>query len=266
MYTSRFEDDFGNVTEKELPRPTVAHFLYEFLPLIDEHNKSRQNVLGLERHWLTKDCWFRILTTLIGMSLVDLQRWDRNKRSGVSSTSMFLDDGDNDFGIKKMANLVAKPLRSGKFNFRRTPQPSQRNDGNSHLARIKDEDSNMNYSSGKPRNQSCFICRKYSVKTECTQWICRVCGMPVCKVSRGRDLTCLDEHLCSTNEYIGCGMLVRSAFRMPPDLLQYRKTKSMAAEAKRKRKSPSNQLTPPPPKRSNPTLERRRSQFTPPSC
>ena len=23
--------------EKELPRPTIAHMLYEFLPLIDEH-------------------------------------------------------------------------------------------------------------------------------------------------------------------------------------------------------------------------------------
>ena len=40
LYTSRFEDDYGNVTEKDLPRPTVAHVLYKFLPLIDEHNKS----------------------------------------------------------------------------------------------------------------------------------------------------------------------------------------------------------------------------------
>ena len=48
-YTSRFEDDYGNATEKQLPRPTVAHFLFEFLPLIDEHNKARQNVLALEK-------------------------------------------------------------------------------------------------------------------------------------------------------------------------------------------------------------------------
>ena len=48
-YTSHFEDDYGNATEKQLPRPTVAHFLFEFLPLIDEHNKARQNVLALEK-------------------------------------------------------------------------------------------------------------------------------------------------------------------------------------------------------------------------
>ena len=47
-YVLRFEDEYGNVVHKELPRPTVAHFLYDFLPLIDEHNKARQNFLALE--------------------------------------------------------------------------------------------------------------------------------------------------------------------------------------------------------------------------
>ena len=47
-YLSCYEDDFGNVQEKELPRPTVAHMLYEFLPLIDEHIKACQNSLALK--------------------------------------------------------------------------------------------------------------------------------------------------------------------------------------------------------------------------
>jgi len=66
-YKSKFEDEFGNVSEKELPRPAVAHFLYEFLPLIDEHNKARQNFLALEKTWLTKDPWVRLMSTLLGM-------------------------------------------------------------------------------------------------------------------------------------------------------------------------------------------------------
>jgi hypothetical protein len=49
MYQSNFEDDFGNVSSKFLPRTQVCHFLYELLPLIDEHNKQSQYVLGLER-------------------------------------------------------------------------------------------------------------------------------------------------------------------------------------------------------------------------
>jgi hypothetical protein len=47
-YRSAFEDDFGNVDYKFLPRPQLAHFIFEYLPLIDEHSKQRQAVLGLE--------------------------------------------------------------------------------------------------------------------------------------------------------------------------------------------------------------------------
>ena len=63
---------------KEIDRPEVAHFLYEYLPLIDEHNKQRQNILNLERCWFTKDPWFRLLTTITGMCVVDCHRWHRH--------------------------------------------------------------------------------------------------------------------------------------------------------------------------------------------
>jgi hypothetical protein len=49
MYQSNFEDEFGNVDFKILPRPQVCQFLYEYLPLIDENNKQRQSVLRLEK-------------------------------------------------------------------------------------------------------------------------------------------------------------------------------------------------------------------------
>ena len=42
-YLSCYEDEFGNVQEKELLRLTVAHMLYEFFLLTDKHNKARQN-------------------------------------------------------------------------------------------------------------------------------------------------------------------------------------------------------------------------------
>lgn len=34
---------------------------------IDAGNSLQQNELKLEKHWLTKDCWFRIDTTVIGI-------------------------------------------------------------------------------------------------------------------------------------------------------------------------------------------------------
>ena len=48
-YQSSFEDAYGNISTKELARPAIPHILYEFLPLIDEHNKSRYNALALEK-------------------------------------------------------------------------------------------------------------------------------------------------------------------------------------------------------------------------
>jgi hypothetical protein len=40
--SSNFEYESGNVSSKFFPRPQISHFLYEYLPLIDEHNKHRQ--------------------------------------------------------------------------------------------------------------------------------------------------------------------------------------------------------------------------------
>jgi hypothetical protein len=39
-YISAFEDDFGNVDYKFMPLPQLAHFFFEYLPLIGEQNKS----------------------------------------------------------------------------------------------------------------------------------------------------------------------------------------------------------------------------------
>jgi hypothetical protein len=42
MYMSYFQDDFDNVGSKEVSRPKLAHLIYDYLPLIDEHKKQRQ--------------------------------------------------------------------------------------------------------------------------------------------------------------------------------------------------------------------------------
>jgi hypothetical protein len=40
-YLSTFEDKYGNIDHKEINHPQVCHFLYDYLPLIDKHNKQR---------------------------------------------------------------------------------------------------------------------------------------------------------------------------------------------------------------------------------
>ena len=108
-YFSSFEDAYGNVTTKELARPAIAHMLYEFFPLIDEHNKAWQSALALEKKWPTKSGWFCVLTSLVGMAAVDLQRWDWHISCGEDGSSLRI-NGIDDFDIIKMANLIAKPL------------------------------------------------------------------------------------------------------------------------------------------------------------
>jgi hypothetical protein len=80
MYESNFEDELGNVSSKLLPRPQISHFLYEYLPLIDEHNKQRQSVLGLERKWPTQCCWTRLVVTLTGMCVVGMYQLYWNEK------------------------------------------------------------------------------------------------------------------------------------------------------------------------------------------
>ena len=87
-YVSRFEDEFGHTSTKDLARPSIAHIMFEYLPLIDEHNKARQNVLALEKCWPTKFGFFRVVTTAIGMCVVDLQV--RLLLSNIKSASSLL--------------------------------------------------------------------------------------------------------------------------------------------------------------------------------
>jgi hypothetical protein len=76
-YESKYDNEWGELGVREIDRPNVVHFLYEYLPLIDEHNKQRQSILELEKLWLTKDPWFRLLCTLMGMTIVDFHRFFR---------------------------------------------------------------------------------------------------------------------------------------------------------------------------------------------
>ena len=49
-------------------------------PLIDEHNRTSQNILGLEKKLLTKDWRVFLLTVASGLRVVDAHRRRRNKK------------------------------------------------------------------------------------------------------------------------------------------------------------------------------------------
>ena len=243
-YISNYKDDFGNVTFKEINRPKILHFLYEFLPIIDEHNKQRQSVLCLEKKWATKDCWFRLLTTMVGFCIVDMHRWYRNvkardgggevvkRRSRNSTLNEYSNfEFEYEVQIRKFSDILCgsledvtrKQLAQRKTMTISTPNDERNNIG---LERIRSADGSTTRPPTKKQeeqgrrvgtavNGNCFICRKYLTKNgtvnyQQTCFCCVICKMPLCKESRkdvtiGRIFYCLEEHKCSDEPHLLCG-------------------------------------------------------------
>ena len=244
-YRSKFPDGFGNTDSRSYPRPSIAHFLYEFLPLIDEHNKARQNLLALELKWPTRCCWFCLMTTFIGMAVVDVQRWDRNKRRSIPSSALSQnDDGDYDDdnigSIMMYADLIAKKLRDKTWGYRKCIQPTGRRGVHTDpdyvhpLVRYK-KDGKLVNEKGKAFQRYCYVCRLYGDNLN-TQWACRDCNMPLCNIARrGEEWACFDEHKKSNDEHDGCHPSVGTrSFIVPVENLKYRQLSKKKTEQTRR--------------------------------
>lgn len=225
LYVSKFENEFGMVDYKEIQRPQICHFLYQYLPLIDEHNKQRQSYLALERCWPTRCCWFRLLVTIVGMSVVDFHRVYRN----VNESKKLTEIEDNDLRIRWFSDQICGRMkgRDIRITQRVTTTSGQRDSQQKkrHLERINNNEGNvyrkpttkqqaLRRSVGTPINKKCFVCRKYLLPDGATNyrdtiWQCSQCKMPLCKQIRtapGRTLTCFEEHCAApeTDEVMGC--------------------------------------------------------------
>jgi hypothetical protein len=86
LYMNNLQDDVRNVDYKFLPRPQICYFIYDYVSIIDEHNKKLKHVLGLERKRPTKDRWFRLIITIVGYAA----RWYAedvwSRKDGTQST------------------------------------------------------------------------------------------------------------------------------------------------------------------------------------
>jgi len=239
MYETNFEDEFGNIQTRKIPRPKVASFLYNFLPLIDEYNKQWQSILGLEKSWPTRDCWFRLLTTVIGMCVVDFHRIYRSVKLGESAGGYNDEDNDTDIDIRKFSDILCKDLKKranrGQTNAQfNVSQPI----GQAGICQISNTDgehcrpvtateaARHGRSVGSGRSQNCFVCRKYlkangTVNYTTTTFKCACCQMPLCMKSRvgqlGRDLSCIDEHNQSEEDHLRCSGQFHSGMSFPKD-------------------------------------------------
>jgi len=109
-YCMKYTDPFGNLCSRNVDRPDFISNFFNDSNSIDSHNHVRQFELGLEKKWFTKDPYFRLVTTLIGMSVSDawkLAGWHKlidNRKEYVNE--------DKKMGIKKFAGVIALQLIS----------------------------------------------------------------------------------------------------------------------------------------------------------
>jgi hypothetical protein len=224
-YYTKFEDEDGTVNSKEIKRPKLAEFLFLFLPLIDEHNKQRQAILALERCWPTKDAFFRLIITLVGMTVVDMHRWHRNIKSKTAMDITFECFEDS---VRNFSDLICKSLKPRV----RLSVPNRVNTaGLGPLVRITYEEgsttreptskqqTNESRSTGTAVVRACYPCRKYPTERrgqQQTQWKCRYCAMPICQkdhssgtnVDPRRKQSCLQEHqVSSSGDPLYCNVL-----------------------------------------------------------
>jgi len=217
-------------------RPDIIHFLYEYAPLIDEHNKARQSVLALEQRWLTKDPWFRSVITLLGMSIVDMYRMYRHYQMQVVGVEQ--DDVDV-LQIITFTDWICAGLRPWKYKQKKPPKGALQSVSHM-LERIRDEKTgdlttpptqqqqDKGRTIGNPVVRPCFMCRRYlneqgSQTIRKTSYWCKDCRMPLCELSRkgldgdngGRDLTCCEEHQCSDNPIFGCNAPHKKGVAIP---------------------------------------------------
>jgi hypothetical protein len=171
-YVSNYEDDFGNISQKEINRPEVAHFCTSICPLLITQLATTEQ-FNLELCWLTKDPWFWLLTTFAGMSVVDCHQHrhhaflKKTEEEGTRVTNPV-------FSSKEMDNKMQAEvynILTCSMNVGSTTRP----------VTTKQREHGQNI--GSAHALTCFLYLNENGQTEYkeTVWWCKNWHMPLCK-------------------------------------------------------------------------------------
>ena len=95
-YEARFPDKYGNVCIRHVMRPAILSQYFKFSNCVDLHNQSRQFDLALEEKWVTQNPYFRLYTTMIGMTVVDAWKIDKMVSTDIRTIKEYADILAND--------------------------------------------------------------------------------------------------------------------------------------------------------------------------
>ena len=213
-YQSAYENEWGQVCTKDIPRPSICSFVYEYLPSIDEHNRQRQALLAIELAWPTTDCWMRLVQTIVGMCVVDFKRImnrlhpERHEKIDILTFADLL-VGGMPILPSRLPEVTPSAFAPGDM----LAAPGAVGANMPPLVRIKDKDGKTTKpvrqtgdsvrvragcKVGPPVQGKCWVCKKYmpAGKYTDTAFCCPRCKTPICKTMfDGRDhASCYAEH------------------------------------------------------------------------
>ena len=112
-YLAKFPDSFGNICIHQVAWPAVISRYFHFSNQVDVHNQARQYDLALEKKWVTYDGWFRLYTTIIGMTLVDCWKIEKTRCRIKQKKSITSLEHVDQLG-KEMIDTATTIKKSGK--------------------------------------------------------------------------------------------------------------------------------------------------------
>ena len=74
LYHPKFQDEFGNISEADVPRPDIITEYFKINTIIDDRNHVRQHSLQIERKLPTTCAFTKCITGMLGETIVDLLR------------------------------------------------------------------------------------------------------------------------------------------------------------------------------------------------
>ena len=114
-YEMKYTDGYGNICTRMVDRPEVISNFFATSNVIDTHNQLRQDLLQLEKKWLTKNAFFCLTTMLIGVNVTDaFLLANHHKVINVSNSAI----GKQKISIRRFAGMLSHQLIAKSKCFR----------------------------------------------------------------------------------------------------------------------------------------------------
>ena len=187
-YEARFPDKYGNVCIRLVRRPAIISTFFKYSNCVDVHNQARQFDLALEKKWVTQDPYYRLYTTMVGMTVVDTWKMMKKKDANHSSITEFAD-----VLAREMIDHVENELQDVPPDNVVTVEPEDTSMTTTSTLTV---DTNMRHTKiflTDKKQLRCIWCSRINLTERKTTMMCLQCGKGFCRDSSG--FGCWSHHI-----------------------------------------------------------------------